>query len=64
MNHASFPNIILILADDLGYGDLSCMNPASGIQTRNLDRLATPPLPCAPLPGMACSPDGTTGAPG
>ena len=35
------PNIIYILADDMGYGDLSCFNEASKIQTRHLDELAT-----------------------
>jgi arylsulfatase A len=34
------PNIIFIMADDLGYGDLSCYNNESKIQTPNLDRLA------------------------
>ena len=34
------PNIVFILADDLGYGDLSCQNPNSKIQTPRLDRLA------------------------
>lgn len=34
------PNIVLILADDLGYGDLSCYG-ASGYTTPNLDRLAS-----------------------
>lgn len=33
------PNIIVIFADDLGYGDLSCYG-ATGWQTPNLDQLA------------------------
>ena len=37
---ADRPNIVLILADDLGYGDLRCFNPGSKIATPNLDRLA------------------------
>jgi len=35
------PNVIFIFADDLGYGDLSCYNTESRIQTPHLDRLAT-----------------------
>lgn len=34
------PNVILILADDLGYGDVSCLNPESKINTENIDQLA------------------------
>jgi arylsulfatase A len=34
------PNIIYILADDLGYGDLSCYNSASRIKTPVIDALA------------------------
>lgn len=33
------PNIVLILADDLGYGDLSCFGQST-LQTPNLDRMA------------------------
>lgn len=34
------PNVVYILADDLGYGDVGCYNPASKIPTPNMDRLA------------------------
>ncbi len=36
----SQPNVIYILADDMGYGDMGCNNPNSRIPTPNLDRLA------------------------
>ena len=34
------PNIIVILADDLGYGDCAVYNPESRIQTPHIDQLA------------------------
>jgi len=34
------PHIVVILADDLGQGDLGCYNKDSKIPTRNLDQLA------------------------
>ena len=37
---APAPNILYILADDLGWGDLGCYNAESKIPTPNLDRLA------------------------
>ena len=35
------PNIVYILADDLGYGDVHCLNPEGKIATPNMDRLAS-----------------------
>ena len=37
---AEKPNILLILADDLGYGDVGCYNGQSKVATPHLDRLA------------------------
>ena len=34
------PNIVIIYADDMGFGDLACQNPDSKILTPNLDLLA------------------------
>ena len=39
-HHTPEPNIVLILADDLGYGDIGSYNPHSQIQTPHIDRLA------------------------
>ncbi|MCA9005404.1 MAG: sulfatase-like hydrolase/transferase, partial [Planctomycetaceae bacterium] len=36
----SNPNIIYILADDMGYGDIRALNPECKIATPHLDQLA------------------------
>ena len=53
----SKPNIVLIVADDLGYGDLGCYG-ASRLKTPNLDRLAGQGLRFtqAYAPSSTCTP--------
>jgi arylsulfatase A len=34
------PHVVVILADDLGFGDVGCNNPDSKIETPNMDRIA------------------------
>lgn len=55
--HRSVPNILLILADDLGYGDVGCYG-ATKIKTPNIDRLAQEGrrFTQAYTPGSVCSP--------
>ncbi|MEZ6095984.1 MAG: arylsulfatase [Pirellulaceae bacterium] len=37
---ATLPNIVILYADDMGYGDLAIQNPQSKIKTPHLDELA------------------------
>ncbi|MEM7456562.1 MAG: sulfatase-like hydrolase/transferase [Planctomycetota bacterium] len=52
------PNIVLILADDLGFGDVGCYNPESNVPTPNLDRLASEGMRFtdAHSPATVCTP--------
>lgn len=52
------PNILIIMADDLGYGDLGVYNQESLVPTPNLDQLATEGIRFtnAYCPASVCSP--------
>lgn len=52
------PNILYILADDLGWGDLGCYNRASQIPTPNIDRLARQGMRFTDMhsPSSVCTP--------
>jgi arylsulfatase A len=52
------PNIIFIMADDMGYGDPGCYNPGSKTPTPNIDRLANQGMRFtnAHSPGAVCVP--------
>lgn len=52
------PNIVYILTDDLGYGDVSTYNPASKIKTPNIDQLASEGMRFtdAHSPSSVCTP--------
>ena len=57
-NITTQPNIVFILADDMGYGDLGCYNPDSKIPTPNMDNLASQGMRFtdAHSPSAVCSP--------
>jgi len=52
------PNILVIFADDLGYGDVSCYNAESGVTTPNVDKLAAQGMRFtdAHSPSTVCTP--------
>ena len=52
------PNIVIILVDDMGYGDPGCYNAQSKIATPNIDRLAREGMRFtdAHAPGPLCHP--------
>jgi len=52
------PNIIFIMADDMGYGDLGCYNKESKIPTLNMDALAAEGIRFtdAHSPSAVCTP--------
>ncbi len=52
------PNLVFILADDMGWGDPGCYNPDSRIPTPNLDRVAREGMRFtdAHSPSAVCSP--------
>ena len=55
---ADRPNVVVILLDDLGYGDLGCNNPEAKVRTPRLDALAAEGLRFtdAHAPGAVCHP--------
>ena len=55
---ADHPNIVLILADDLGYGDVGCYNPEARVPTPHLDQLASEGMRFtdAHSPSTVCTP--------
>ncbi|MEE8468873.1 MAG: arylsulfatase [Planctomycetota bacterium] len=55
---AERPNVVLILADDMGWGDLGCYNPESRIETPAMDRIAAQGirLTDAHSPSAVCTP--------
>jgi len=55
---AKAPNIVIILADDMGIGDLGCYNKDSKIQTPRMDRFAAQSMRFldAHTPSAVCSP--------
>jgi len=55
---AERPNIIIVYADDMGYGDLSCYNPKSAYKTPRLDQMAREGVRFtdAHSPSTICSP--------
>lgn len=55
---AKLPNIVIIYADDLGFGDLSCYNPKAAYQTPRLDQMAAEGIRFtdAHSPSTICSP--------
>lgn len=55
---AETPNIVLILADDMGYGDPACYNAESKVRTPSIDRLASQGIRFtdAHTPSSVCSP--------
>ena len=55
---ADHPNIVIILADDLGYGDPQCYNDQSKVPTPHIDKLASQGLRLtdAHTPSSVCSP--------
>src|SRR2546425_5580721 len=57
-SNSARPNLVLILADDLGYGDPGCYNPASKIPTPFIDRLARQGMRFtdAHTPSAVCTP--------
>ncbi len=52
------PNIVILFADDMGYGDVRAFNPESKIDTPNLDRMAAEGMKFvdAHAPGSVCFP--------
>ena len=58
MTAAERPNIIFVMADDMGFGDVQILNPESQIPTPNLNRLASEGMTFrdAHTPSAVCTP--------